>query len=55
MKKEITFDEFKNETLREFNKFFEWWIEENKKDPNMFPLKMGLGDWWEQFIMWGQG
>lgn len=52
MKQLQTFDEFVKEYEREFLKFKEFWIENNKKDPLNFPMEMMSGDWWEQIQMW---
>jgi len=42
--------EFETEIKNELENFFKFWYENNKKKPEHFPLEMGYGDWFEQFI-----
>jgi hypothetical protein len=51
MKLEDFVDEMKND----IEEFEEWWIEENKKNPEHFPMefkKNNEGLWLEMFLSW---
>ena len=52
--KKVTMDSFIKQEIRGLKKFREFWAEGHKKTPENFPLKMGLGEWDEQFRMFDQ-
>ena len=47
---EQTLDEFINESHTELRLFFEFWYRRHVEDPVTWPLSMGPGEWFEQFI-----
>ena len=40
-----------HEQLR-IERFRAWWLAQNGKRPNDFPLDMNPGEWDEQYLMW---
>jgi len=45
----MTLEEFVKAHIKYLQNFEESWKEEHKKNPEMFPMKMGCGDWFEAF------
>jgi len=45
----MTLEEFVKVHIKYLQNFEESWKEEHKKNPEMFPMKMGCGDWFEAF------
>lgn len=46
----MTLDEFHKIALRDFSGFFTDWVEENKAEPDQWPMEMDEPEWWEQLI-----
>jgi hypothetical protein len=56
--KEISLEEFVKGNHKRLDKFKQYWLSENKKDPEQFPLVMpgNSGLWFEMFDdFWPQG
>lgn len=47
----MTLDEFALHVQREIQAFSHLYEKHSKSSPEDWPLKMGLEDWWEQFVM----
>lgn len=47
---DVSIDAFQQDLQTELKVFVENWLEENGRDPEGWPLKMPLGEWWEQFL-----
>jgi len=45
----MTLKEWIDEQITDMRKFQDWWTEQTKINPNMFPNEMQAGDWDEQF------
>lgn len=52
MKNTITFNEFVTLENSRLERFHKYWKEHHEKDPENFPLNMGLPDWIEQYNMY---
>ena len=48
---EQTLDEFLAKMRKDLDQFEKNWRAENSQDPDDWPMKMGAGDWYEQFLM----
>lgn len=38
----------------DLDKFAAWYEEQRKLDPEHFDEKLDLGQWWEQYVAWGE-
>lgn len=47
----MKFREFESKVQEEVRKFLETWVEENRINPDEYPMEMREPDWWEQFIV----
>lgn len=47
----MTFDDFKEIFLEDFNRFLVYYQDNNKSNPEHFPLDMGEGDWLDQYLI----
>lgn len=45
-------EDFVAELRQDANKFERYWVRKNKENPSQFPMQMGGGDWFEQFLAW---
>lgn len=46
----MTLDEFKAKTERALQSFRQFWLGMNDAQDDSYPLEMGEGDWFEQFL-----
>ncbi|PJJ86834.1 hypothetical protein CLV77_1393 [Brevirhabdus pacifica] len=47
---EITFREFEVKLRAAVEHWLLNWVENNRDMPDEYPMSMGEGDWWEQFV-----
>ena len=47
-------EEYVDKAKKELDEFRKWYIEENEKNSETFPLKMEEGDWYDQKLLWRQ-
>lgn len=45
-------EDFVKELRADANRFERHWVQQHKTKPDQYPMKMGGGDWWEQFLAW---
>lgn len=44
-------DDFCTDMQKDLERFKANWLKEREKNPDNWPLSMGAGDWYEQFLM----
>lgn len=49
LEREVTFDEFLALIRKDIDGFEKMWRENNQKDPELWPMKDWVGDWYEHF------
>lgn len=49
---EQTLEAFVAELRQDANRFERHWVKMNKTKPGQYPMQMGGGEWWEQFLAW---
>jgi hypothetical protein len=45
-------EDFVKELRADANRFERYWVKMNKTQPDRYPMRIGGGDWWEQFLAW---
>lgn len=45
------FHTFHREQLETLERFFLWWREQHKQNPDKFPAELEPGEWYEQLMM----
>lgn len=45
-------EHFVAELRQDANRFERYWLRQHKEKPERFPMAMGGGEWWEQFLAW---
>ena len=53
--KPVAIDEFIAEQIKALEEFKANWIKNGESSPEDWPKEMPLGEWWEQFLMFGRG
>lgn len=48
----MTLDEFHKEEQSDLDRFYNYWTANHTKNPEMFPMQMEPGEWFEQFMAW---
>lgn len=46
----MTVEEFSRLVQLEVDKFKDEWVEQGKKNPELYPKALGEADWWDQFV-----
>lgn len=47
---DATLAEFIADERAALQRFADWWRAHTEASPDMFPERMGMGDWWEQLM-----
>lgn len=47
----IEINQFIDSKIIELNKFRTVWLQKNQQNPDLYPLRLPLGDWEEQFFI----
>lgn len=48
---EQNLEDFVKELREDVLRFERMWVRKHKKTPKQYPMKMGSGDWFEQFMV----